>query len=87
MAQLCSRGWSPPVRGARLEPSKPQSWAQVGMECPHCPLTLQSPITSLGPYSPKSTPIPSFLCKQLNKLFSDRQVRVWVQWCWEKMGS
>lgn len=39
----------PQVRGARLEPSKPQGWAKLGVECPHCPLPLQSPTTSLGP--------------------------------------
>lgn len=59
--------------GAEQTPGLGTAGSGVG---PHCPLTLQSLITSLGPYSPKLTLIPSFLCKHLNKLFSDRQV--WV---------
>lgn len=73
------QGLVPPSQGskagAKQTPGLGIAGSRVG---PHCPLTLQSPITSLGPYSPKLTLIPSFLCKQLNKLFSDRQIWVWV---------
>lgn len=72
------------VRGARLLLSQSQGWAEVGEE---------SVLTAPDPAEPCHSPHPlptlavSFLCKQCNKLFGDRQAQIWLQWCWGETGS
>lgn len=87
---LCCRGWSPLAQGACLELSKPQGWAEVGeqpvLTAPSLQGCITAPVAAPGPCLLLTLPV-SFLCKQLNKLFGDRQARVWVQWRWGQMGS
>lgn len=55
----------------------------------HCPMTQQNQSETLActatavllPSAMLLTLAVSFLCKQPNKLFSERQQAVWVQWC------
>lgn len=50
MAQLCCRGWSPSSQGSKAGAEQTPGLGTAGSEVgPHCPLTLQNPITSLGP--------------------------------------
>lgn len=58
---------------SRANPRAGHSWEWSWSSLP------PNPAEPVGPYSPKLTLIPSFLCEQLNKLFSDKQVQVWVQ--------
>lgn len=88
--RLC-RGAGPPHPGeARLEPSKPRGWAELGEEpvlvAPH-PAAPSEPLAPTAPgmllaSTTLLTLAVSFRCKQPNKLFSGRQTQVWVQRCW-----
>lgn len=73
------QGWS------RANPRAGQSWERSRSSLPPrpCRAPSQPPAPRAAPgQCPLLTLAMSLLCKQLNKLFGDRQAQVWVQWSW-----
>lgn len=79
----------PPSQGSKAGAEQTPGLSRAGRGVgPHCPQPCRAPSQPPDPTAPRGAPgrcplltlAVSFLCKQLNKLFGDRQARVWVQW-------